>query len=129
VTPARRILVVDDDDTLRELVAMALSDEGYQVRSAAHGAEALEIVGQWPVDLILLDMRMPVMDGWEFSQAYRMTPGPHAPVVALTAGRDVAGTVAQIEADGFLAKPFDLDGLLELVAGMLSAKGAGGSQA
>ena len=65
---AGRILVVDDDDTIRELISIALGDEGYEVMTAIHGREALERTVSWSPDVILLDMRMPVMDGWEFTR-------------------------------------------------------------
>jgi two-component system OmpR family response regulator len=65
----RRVLVVDDDASIRDLVDMALSDDGYEVISAAHGAAALVLVGRAKPDVILLDMRMPVMNGRTFAQA------------------------------------------------------------
>ncbi len=114
--PGRHVLVVDDDDTIRELIAMALVDEGYEVETAVHGKEALDQVAKDALSLILLDMRMPVMDGWEFAEIYRQLPGPHAPIVVLTAGRDAANAAAQIGAAGYLAKPFDLERLLNVVA-------------
>ena len=120
---ARRVLVVDDDDTIRELIAMALVDEGYEVETAVHGKEALDQVGKCALSLILLDMRMPVMDGWEFAQVYHQLPGPHAPIIVLTAGRDAANAAAQIGAAGFLAKPFDLERLLGIVADRLNGHG------
>ena len=112
---SERVLVVDDDDTIRELVQMALADEGYDVVSAPHGAAALDLVGQIDPDVILLDMRMPVMDGWEFARQYRERPGPHAPIIVVTAAVDAADRAAQIGADGYLPKPFELDDLLDLV--------------
>ena len=120
-----RILVVDDDDTIRALVATALADAGYEVRAAVHGVEALDTAAEWSPDLILLDMRMPLMDCWEFVRAYRGRPGLHAPIVILTAGRDAASIAADVAADGFLAKPFDLDGLLGIVGSTLNGHGAG----
>jgi len=116
MSSAGRVLVVDDDDTIRELIATALSDEGYEIQTAMHGADALHLIARWPPDLILLDMRMPVMDGWEFSEAYRQLPGPQAPIVVLTAGRDAANAASQVAAAGFVSKPFDLNSLLEIVA-------------
>lgn len=110
-----RVLVVDDDEGIREFVTLALSDEGYEVMTAPHGAAALSIIGESQPDVILLDMRMPTMDGLEFSQIYRQTPGPHAPIIVLTAARDVPGRAAQVESDGCLGKPFDVDDLLSLV--------------
>ena len=110
------ILVVDDDESIREFVSVALADEGYRVLTASDGAAALELARRQHPGVILLDMRMPVMDGWEFSRAYRRLPSPHAPIVVVTAARDVAARAAQIQADAFLAKPFDLDELLDVVS-------------
>lgn len=108
-----RILVVDDDEHIVEFVSWALSDEGYQVLTAANGAVALDMVRECSPDLILLDMRTPVMDGWQFARSYRELPGPHAPIVVFSATRDAAQSAAEIAASGFLAKPFQLDELLE----------------
>lgn len=108
------ILVVDDDETIREFLSLALMDEGYRVNTAWHGAAALKVVAQESPDLILLDMRMPVMDGWEFARNYRQQPGPHAPIVVLTAATDAAAFASQVNAAGHLAKPFDLNELINL---------------
>jgi CheY-like chemotaxis protein len=110
-----KVLVVDDDQGIRELVATALSEEGYDVSGAADGAEALDRIAEVRPDVILLDMRMPVMDGWEFARRYRSQPAPHAPIVIVTAALDVAKDAKEIGADGFLAKPFQLDDLVALV--------------
>jgi two-component system chemotaxis response regulator CheY len=110
-----RVLVVDDDKGIREFVRTVLSDEGYDVAEATDGQQALDRVAQRRPDVILLDMRMPVMDGWEFARTYREQPGPHAPIVIVTAALDVAKDAKEIGADGFLAKPFQLDDLLQLV--------------
>ena len=112
---SRRVLVVDDEVSIREFVELFLTGEGYQVTTAGHGADALEAAERWQPAVILLDMRMPVMDGWEFARAYRGRPGPHAPIVVVTAARDAAESAGQIQADGYLAKPFDLEALLALV--------------
>ena len=109
------ILVVDDDEGIREFVQTVLSDEGYEVRTAWHGAAALELLEQVSPSVILLDMRMPVMDGWEFARQYRERPGPHAPIIVVTAARDADDRAAQIAADGVLPKPFRLHQLLALV--------------
>lgn len=112
----RRTLVVDDDRDIAELVRLALTDEGYDVVVATNGSAALEALLAAPFDLILLDMRMPVMDGWEFAQAYQATAEPRAPVIVVTAARDTAERAAEINADGFLAKPFSLEELFETVS-------------
>jgi len=110
------VLVVEDQDDIREFVAFVLQNEGYCVMTADNGAVALEEVGRKPVGVVLLDMRMPVMDGWAFADAYRRRPGPHAPIVVLTAAQDAASRAAQINADDYLGKPFELDDLLSVVA-------------
>jgi two-component system chemotaxis response regulator CheY len=124
------ILIVDDDPLTLRIVADTLEDEGYEPLMAPHGAAALDCIAHRRMagaplpDLILLDMRMPVMDGWAFSAAYRRTPGPHAPIVVMTAAHDALDRAAQIGADGVLSKPFDLDELLAIVGralGQLSA--------
>jgi CheY-like chemotaxis protein len=116
----KRILVVDDDPSIRDLIDMALTDTGSDVLLASNGAAALALVEQSPPDLILLDMRMPIMDGWEFTRRYRGLPGPKAPVVVLTAARDAAERARQVAADGYLAKPFDLVALWQCVSDFLA---------
>jgi two-component system chemotaxis response regulator CheY len=111
-----RVLVVDDDENIREFVSLALLGEGHQVDLAQNGAVALALVQNQTPDVILLDMRMPVMDGWQFAAAYRELPGPHARLVVMTAARDAARSGAEINADANLAKPFELDDLLNMVA-------------
>jgi two-component system chemotaxis response regulator CheY len=110
------VLVVDDEQDIRDFVALALDSEGYRVSTAHNGAVALTHVARETVDLVLLDMRMPVMDGWAFAQAYRELPAPRAPIVVVTAAQDAAARAAQIQAEDYLAKPFNLDDLLDVVA-------------
>jgi CheY-like chemotaxis protein len=110
-----RILVVDDDAFIRTCVAEILRDEGYEVLEAPHGAAALSLVDECPPDLILLDMRMPVLDGWGFTRAYRQRPGPHAPIIVMTAAQDAAQRAAQVRCESYLAKPFELDDLLDCI--------------
>lgn len=114
------VLVIDDDDHIRRLASLALELEGYQVATAPHGTAALEQIKRQAPGIILLDMWMPVMDGWAFSQAYRAMPGPHAPIVVLTANPSPASCASQIGATAYLTKPFELDELLAKV-GSLSA--------
>jgi two-component system chemotaxis response regulator CheY len=109
------ILIVEDDEVISQTLEFVLVEEGYAVVLAANGKEALTRVEVQPPRLILLDMKMPVMDGWAFAAAYRERPGPHAPILVMTAARDTRSRAAEIGADGFIAKPFDLDALLDLV--------------
>jgi two-component system chemotaxis response regulator CheY len=115
MTDQRPVLVVDDDPALREVIQWSLVDEGYPVVTAGNGVEALERVHEGQPLLILLDMRMPIMDGWGFARAYREQPGAHAPIVVITAARDAAEWAQQVDAAGFLAKPFAIEDLLDTV--------------
>ena len=110
-----RILIVDDDESILDLLREALSDEGYEVHIATDGALALDLATRLAPDLILLDMRMPIVDGWAFAEAYRQQCGPHARIIVMTAARDARAIAAGIGADGYLAKPFSLDRLFTLV--------------
>jgi DNA-binding response OmpR family regulator len=114
-----RILVVDDDESIRQVVRIYLSDEGYQVLEASNGEAALNLVGDFAPELILLDLRMPVMDGWEFVRQYRSTPGPHAPIVAFVAALNAVEECANLEIAAILSKPFDLEDLLAAVRAQL----------
>jgi len=109
----KTVLVVDDDEGIQNLVGMALVDEGYEVIAALNGAIGLEMATQHPVDMILLDMRMPVLDGWGFLDAYCSRPEPRAPVVAFSA--NIVDPEAFRCASGFFPKPFKLSKLLDMV--------------
>jgi DNA-binding response OmpR family regulator len=116
VTPSPLVLVVEDDPDLVALVEMLLVDEGYRVRTAPEGRAALAHVGEEMPALVLLDMRMPGMDGWEFAREFRARHGRAAPIVVVTAAEDARARAQEIDADGWLAKPFDLDDVLALAA-------------
>jgi CheY-like chemotaxis protein len=111
-----RVLVVEDEPDIRQSVADALEGEGYQVAVAENGAEALQVVASFRPAVILLDMKMPIMDGWTLVRTYRRTPPPHSRIVVFTAAADAARRAAETGADGVVAKPFDLDDLLRTVA-------------
>jgi two-component system chemotaxis response regulator CheY len=116
---AERILIVDDDESIRQIVRMCLTDEGYEVFEAHNGQVALNRVHAVQPSLILLDLRMPVMDGWEFAQRYAELPPPHAPIVAFVAALNAEQECANLDAAGVIAKPFDLDDLLRSVRSLL----------
>jgi len=109
------VLVVDDDPAIRNFVIWVLEEEGYRVDSAVHGEAALEAIAREAPRAILLDMSMPVMDGWAFASAYRSMPGPHAPIIVMTASHTSAEWCADVQADRCLHKPFELTALLEAV--------------
>jgi len=110
-----KVLVVDDDETISEFVVWVLADDGHEVMSATNGVVAFQKLERFNPDVILLDMRMPVMDGWRFANLYRDGRASPAPIVVLTAAQDVAQRANEIEADGYLGKPFDLDELLAII--------------
>jgi CheY-like chemotaxis protein len=108
------ILIIDDDPAILATVAEILHDEGYSVRVAGNGLEGLVALEQQLPALILLDMRMPVLDGWGFVQALRER-GVRVPFVVLTAAQDAHRWAQEVGASEFLAKPFDLEELLAIV--------------
>lgn len=120
-----RILVVDDDMSIVDFVREALADQGYEVLAATDGGEALSVAAEHRPDLILLDMRMPIVDGWEFAEKYERMPGSHGAVIVMTAARDAADIAADIHAAGYLAKPFTLDSLLSVVERYAQPEAAG----
>jgi CheY-like chemotaxis protein len=115
-SPLKRILVVDDDPDIRETLAELLQEEGYGVTSAAHGGEALSALRTEPrPGLILLDLMMPIMDGWQFRAEQRRDASiASIPVVIISAtGRD--DVVSALGAAQFLKKPINLEQLLAAV--------------
>lgn len=112
--PDVRVLVVDDEPDIRATVSAMLEIEGYDVDEAANGADALHAVERRAPDLILLDMRMPVLDGWGFAHELRQR-GHEMPIVVMTAARDAARWAGEIAASAFVAKPFGFDDLITAV--------------
>ena len=109
------VLVVDDDRDIRDLVHLVLADDGYEVVEAPNGAAALDAVAHCAPCAILLDVRMPVLDGPGFARAYRQLPGPHAPIICMTAEAAAPVRCRELHADDSLGKPFDLDQLAHVV--------------
>jgi CheY-like chemotaxis protein len=109
------VLVVEDDPALRDVVELALIDAGFRVVTATDGRAALDRVAQELPGLILLDMKMPVMNGWEFARVFRARYNRRAPIVVLTAAQDARRRAEEVGAEGFLGKPFDLEELIETV--------------
>ncbi len=112
----KRVLVIDDELSIRQLIAYALIDEGYDVEEASDGQAALALISRRHPDVIILDMRMPGMDGWQFADIYHERYGHRAPIVVITAAQDATRRGEDINAETYVAKPFDLDTLLERVA-------------
>lgn len=111
------ILVIDDDDDLRETVCMLLKLAGYDVTAAANGREALDLLESAEVpNLILLDLMMPLMDGWQFrAEQKKRAKLANLPVLLLTASRNLGKLPIDVDAKDILLKPFASEDLLGAV--------------
>jgi two-component system, NtrC family, nitrogen regulation response regulator NtrX len=114
------ILLVDDDHETRELLEMVLTDEGYEVGSAARGSHALVMLQERRADLILLDLWLTSESGESLIEAYRALPYASARIVLLSAVADLEQVATRLAADGYIPKPFDLDDLLLVIENVLS---------
>lgn len=112
-----RIVVVDDDEFMRELLSLHLTNAGYEVLVAEDAVDAGHLVVRSPPDLLIVDVRMPYMTGYEFVRALKDDPETrHIRVVLLTSEEDADQHAARLGADACLGKPVKADRLLELVA-------------
>ncbi|MCI0570764.1 MAG: response regulator [Myxococcaceae bacterium] len=109
------VLVIEDDPDMREVISYALEVSDIRVSQAVNGREGLARLEQELPDLILLDMRMPVMDGWRFAEELHRRYDDQVPVVVCTAANDAERRAREVGAVGVLAKPFELEGLLRQV--------------
>jgi CheY-like chemotaxis protein len=116
-TSRATILIVDDDAPIRDVLEMLLGDEGYQIVAAGDGDQGLHLARTTYVDLILIDMWMPGLDGEAFCRAYR-AGGGGAPVVLISASRprNLDETIRACGAVAYLPKPFVIDAVLETVS-------------
>ena len=117
--PRYRLLVVDDKPTNRQLLIKLLVPFGFEVQEAANGREAVEIYQQWQADLVFMDMRMPVMDGYEATGQIKSLAGDKSCfVVAVTASvlEEEKAVVLEAGCDDFLRKPFKDGEILEAIS-------------
>jgi CheY-like chemotaxis protein len=119
------VLIVDDDQDLRDMVALCLSTEGFETATAADGEQALARLRRDPTpSVVLLDLRMPVMNGFEVLAAVRRDPALAAtPIVVITGDHASASRAVAAGAAGCLVKPIDLDDLLEVARRFTPQKG------
>ena len=111
-----RVLVVDDEPRLRQLLVELLTDEGYEVRVAANGRQALTLLDYWRPDLIVSDLAMPVMDGWTFrGEQLRSKELAEIPLVIYSARPNLGQQAQQLGAAAFVPKDGDLDELVAAV--------------
>jgi CheY-like chemotaxis protein len=117
-TTGAQILVVDDNACVREIISEVLSTEGYRVQVAADGAEALDFVDRMVPALAVLDMLMPVLDGWGFARGLDERH-VRLPILVMTAGENEGDWADEIGAAGWIPKPFDVDDLIDMVQRLL----------
>jgi CheY-like chemotaxis protein len=120
-----RILIVDDQKDNRELLRDLLEPIGFRVRTAQNGQEGLYLFERWFPNLILMDMRMPILDGYEATRKIKATErGRKTPVIAVTASafEDEEKSVLATGVDGYLRKPVCPDDLFELIEKLLKAR-------
>ena len=117
---ASRILVVDDEPGINDLICDALRLAGHETLTAAHGMEALRILREQAVDLAVIDVNMPMMDGYELLERMRSS-GIDTPAIVLTARQDKEATRTSfgLGADDFIRKPFGIEELTLRVAAVL----------
>jgi CheY-like chemotaxis protein len=126
------ILVVDDHRQNLKLAEVILTAEGYDVRTAVDAESALEVLDSFAPRLILMDLQLPGMDGFELARRLKQAPGTrNIAIIALTA-HAMDGDEERVLAagfDGYISKPMDIPALREIVAGHVRRAGAGGAGA
>ena len=122
--PRRRVLVVDDDPQVRDMLVLALDAEGFEVQAAEDGRRALELLAEWRPHLILLDLMMPELDGWAFrARQLAWEDASAIPVVVLSAGHNLRARVDALRAAAILPKPFSLETLLAVSRTLTASAG------
>jgi CheY-like chemotaxis protein len=117
----KKILVVEDDKSMLDALALILRYEGYEVVTAQNGICALNVLNDHTPNLILLDMVMPEMNGWEFAEAYTKKFEQRAPIIIITGAADPIQRANDVQAAGYIEKPYEIDTLLTTVKNNISA--------
>jgi DNA-binding response OmpR family regulator len=117
VTVRRRVLVVEDDDGIALVIQDLLESEGFEVQRAPNGRAGLVLLHDFEPDVIVLDLMMPVLDGWGFRAEQRQLASrlSQVPVVILSGARDAATAADALDAAGLVVKPFALEALVDAV--------------
>ena len=123
MTVARKVLIVEDDSNIAELLTLYLKKEGYETLIAPDGGKALELHRSFRPDLLLLDIMLPVMDGWAVCSKIRETE--QTPIIMLTAKGETIDKVTGLEmgADDYIVKPFEMKEILARVQAVLRRSG------
>ena len=109
------VLVVDDDANVREAIRWALEDEGFEVETAADGLQAIQRGVARRPDLVLLDLTLPLLDGYRVASDLRAAHGNGLPILAMTADGQAESKAVRAGAYAFVRKPFELGKLLEII--------------
>ena len=123
---ARKVLIVEDDNNIAELLHLYLEKEGFETKVASDGGKGVELFRSFQPDLVLLDLMLPVMDGWGVCKKIRETS--QTPIIMLTAKGETSDKVGGLEmgADDYITKPFDVKELLARIHAVL--RRVGGSE-
>jgi len=123
-----RILIVEDQADVAQLIEVVLMGEGHTVAVARDGAQGLMMARDWKPDLILMDIMLPGVDGGTLiARLRREAETAELPIIAMSASRTLRERTAELEADALLSKPFDVDALLVQVQFLL-ARGRGDAE-
>ncbi len=115
-TDTRLVLIVEDEDSIREVIRDVLEDRGFRVTSARNGAEALRMLDTIRPDVLVLDLLMPVMHGWDFMESYvEKTDGHAIPIVVVSVNPALPRSFNRFGVRQVVSKPFDVDVLIDAV--------------
>ena len=117
-----RVLVVEDDEAIALVIQDLLESEGFEVRRARNGRAGLTLLHNFEPHVIVLDLMMPVLDGWGFRAEQRELPSrlSQIPIVILSGARDAATAASDLAASALVVKPFALDALIDAVRAALN---------
>src|ERR1700730_17759570 len=115
-TEAPVVLIVEDEEPIRDVITDVLEERGFQVLPAANGAEALELLDTVRPDVMVLDLLMPVMHGWAFMESYiERTDGHPIPIVVVSVNPVLPRSFDRLGVRRIVSKPFDVDALVDAV--------------